>query len=446
MQSTSAETRVQAAAFTQLPSAHRVLSKRTSARSSLKSFTSGDAWDVAHQLALDRGCVRKNGNGYKTWCPLCPLRKNPTFSIAARDGLPVFTCHRCCERGPAGEARRLEILHEMIQRGLLQDARRTRTRALATVAAVQRTVAISIWKGTAGANARLVLRALCEISLCCGKEKFSASLFQLGELTNLSPSAVSRALQRLQQKGSLEKVVSASRGARIATSWRIKTPPSRGVIELANSLHAPEECDQSLSLRSPFRGEPGGTLRPAAVTPLQHALFSSIRGGLGSVKGRIYAVLSSSRTSSEIARLLGSKDRHSANPHLRALMKLGIVRRLEDGRYQRTSANLDEIAASRGIFDALNKRRAKYLEQRERERDRCAERGKLRLVPDEAGLTATGEARIRLVRSGTVLRDHPDEIRRALGDPALADELLRMSTESWIARRGSHENAYGADA
>jgi hypothetical protein len=118
-----------------------------------------------------------------------------------------------------------------------------------------------------------------------------------------------------------------------------------------------------LCTNDPFFGEGGRAGSSRSVPSFDHDLFR--RTGLGFAKGRIYSVLESPMKAGDIASALGYKDARNVRLHLAVLLKLGLVRHLDDGRYARGNADLDAMANRFGVFGASDRQRARHRLQSE---------------------------------------------------------------------------------
>lgn len=327
-------------------------------------FTRADVERIARQLAEGRR-VSRNGNGRKTFCPFCETenrrrRPRPTLSITARNGKPLFYCHRCKRPG-------IEIIRRLVQRGMLHDSFQLSSRVLARIDEVRGAAARTDWKGVGATNALKALGALCEIGQRCFKGVIAASEREVADLTDISAPTAGKALKRLARRGWLEQVERA-RGRNAAT-WRLRIPSSAPGIELSHSGRAEKASDRVKHFDPCSTGGRVAPSRPAA--PFRHDLFRSSKGGLGPVKGRVYAILVSPMPSKEIAGTLGLKYQRNAMLHVEVLVREGLVRRLPDSRYQRTAADLDEIADRRGVLGAGERQRERHHEDRQRWRRWC---------------------------------------------------------------------------
>jgi hypothetical protein len=328
-------------------------------------FTSADMDRIARQLAKGRR-VSRNGDGRKSYCPLCepenrPQKPRPTLSVAARGGQPLFFCHRCRRDGR-------DIIQELVRLGLLPNSFKKSSQVLATVDQVLRGAVASDWKRIGGANALKVLMAVCGIAQRCFRNVVAASERDVADLADLSAAAAGRALKRLARDGWLERVERCN--GKKAARWRLQIPPSKTRIEPSQSKPAEEVGDRMKQIDPCFiRGGRAASSRPAAS--FRHDLFRSTRGGLGPVKGRVYEVLKTPMTSAQISKALGLRCRRNATIHTRALILEGLVRRLADGRYERTAANLDGIAARRGVLGAGERQREQHAKERQLWRRWC---------------------------------------------------------------------------
>jgi DNA-binding MarR family transcriptional regulator len=327
-------------------------------------FTPADVERIARQLAKGRR-VSRNGNGRKTFCPFCETenssrRPRPTLSITARNGKPLFYCHRCKRPG-------IEIIRRIVQSGLLYDGFQLSSRVLARIDELRGAAARANWKGVGGANALKVLGALSEIGRRCFKDVIAASERDVADLTNITAPTAGKALKRLTKLGWLDQVEGA-RGQKAAT-WRLRIPSPARRIEATHSGRAEKASDRVEHSDPCSTGGRVAPSRPAAS--FRHDLFRSSKGGLGPVKGRAYAILTSPMTSKEIARALGLKYPRNGMLHVQVLVREGLVRRLPDRRYQRASADLDEIAARRGVLGTGERQRQQHHEDRQRWRRLC---------------------------------------------------------------------------
>ncbi|MGD0075366.1 MAG: hypothetical protein ABSD31_13660 [Candidatus Binataceae bacterium] len=231
--------------------------------------------------------------------------------------------------------------------------------ALALVDEVRVATQAVSWNGIAAITNLAVLQVLLEIAKQCCRVEFSASVRQIGERARVNASTVWKSLRRLVRAGWLIPITRA-RGARAAT-WSLRSP-TKGADRAATILHARKAGDHVWPVDPCFtQGDRAGLSR--SVPSFDHDLFRW-RKGLGFAKGRIYSLLAVSRTASQIAKALGYKHPRNARLHLRVLMREGLLRRLDDGRYARGDANLDVLAARRGVLGAADKQRARHLVER----------------------------------------------------------------------------------
>jgi hypothetical protein len=176
-----------------------------------------EALQIARHLAAGRSFI-KNLDGLKSFCPLCDSgdrKARPTFSIAVRDGIPLFFCHRCNGDGKV-------LIRELVRRDLLPNNFRESSTALALIDQVRAAIAAVTWNGTGAATDLKVLQALLEIIKLCRKVVFAASAREVGERAGVDRAAASCSLGRLVAAGWLEKVTSALRAS--AATWRLLIP------------------------------------------------------------------------------------------------------------------------------------------------------------------------------------------------------------------------------
>ena len=322
----------------------------------MASFTVGDAERIARLLADGRRFFR-NGDGYKTFCPLCRSatarrRPRPTLSLAARCGQILVHCHRCQCDG-------VEIIRELVRRQLLPDLFRQSSAAFTQVNKVRAALRKEAWQGTAGATALAVIETLCKIVALSRKVEFAASVREVAEGAQISLSTAWRALRRLVSSGWLERVDNAD-GER-ATIWRLCVP-ERATDREETIKPARKEGDR-LFPSDPFVdwGDRADSFRPVPCYP--HEVFRWGKG-LGGIKGRIYGFLAKPQTASQIATLMNYKHVRNARLHLRQLEEEGLVRRRSDGSYERRDENLDEVADRRGVLGSNERQRTLHAEQR----------------------------------------------------------------------------------
>jgi DNA-binding transcriptional ArsR family regulator len=314
-----------------------------------------DAERIARTLSDGRR-ISRNGDGWKTKCPICnssSRRRKPgaTLSVTVRDGKVLVYCHGC-HTDPVA------IIRELVHRDVLPNNFRESSIALALVDEVRAATATVSWKERADPSNLRVLRSLFKVSEQCCKEIFSASVRQVSELARVHEGTASRSLGRLVAAGWLEKV-SLSRGTSAAT-WRLQIPTH--IADRNASIQRARRAGDGLSQIDPCltRDDRAGSSRSAP--PFDHDLFRW--GGLGPTKGRIYSLLLVSMTADEIAKAMDYKHTRNATLHLHVLTKEGLIRRLSDGRYERTNVDLDAVAERHGVLGARARQRARHCEER----------------------------------------------------------------------------------
>ena len=318
-----------------------------------------DGERIARALSNGRH-ISRNGDGWKTFCPLCnssSRRRKPraTLSLTIRDGKILVYCHRC-------RVDPVAIIRELVSLDLLPNYFRNSSSTLALVDEVRAATAAVTWKGIAKTTDLKVLhQALLEFFKQSSKAVFAASARQVGEYARVDRATASRSLGRLVAAGFLEKVTPA-RGKSAAT-WRFRISTDQADRD-APIQHAGRAGDGLLQGDPCFsRGDRAGLSR--SVPPFDHDLFRCGKG-LGPTKGRIYSLLAVPMTAGEIAKEMDYKHTRNATLHLRVLGREGLVRRLGDGRYERTDVDLDSLAARRGVLGASERQRARHRVERVR--------------------------------------------------------------------------------
>jgi hypothetical protein len=130
-----------------------------------RRFSSEDVRRIAWKLAGNRR-ISRNGNGLKTFCPLCgseSRRERPraTLSIAARDGQILAYCHRCKREGR-------EIIRELVRLELLPNLFPESSAAFVLAGEVRAAMRAAVWNGTAKATDLIVIEVLLKIlERCC---------------------------------------------------------------------------------------------------------------------------------------------------------------------------------------------------------------------------------------------------------------------------------------
>jgi hypothetical protein len=69
-------------------------------------------------------------------------------------------------------------------------------------------------------------------------------------------------------------------------------------------------------------------------------------------------------TADEIAKAMDYKHTRNATLHLHVLTKESLIRRLSDGRYERTNVDLDAVAERHGVLGAQARQRARHCKER----------------------------------------------------------------------------------
>jgi hypothetical protein len=318
-----------------------------------------DGKRIAYALSDGRR-VSRNGNGWKTYCPLCNSRNRrrkprATLSLTIRDGKILVYCHRC-------RVDPVAIIRELVSLDLLPNYFRNSSSTLALVDEVRAATGAVTWKGIAKTTDLKVLhQALLEFLKQSSKAVFAASARQVGEYARVHEGTASRSLRRLVKAGWLEKITSA-RG-KSAASWRFRIPTDRA-DRGATIQHAGRAGDCVLQ-SDPCLSRGGRAGLSRSVPPFDHDLFRCGKG-LGPTKGRIYSLLAVPMTAGEIAKEMDYKHTRNATLHLRVLGREGLVRRLGDGRYERTDVDLDSVAARRGVLGASERQRARHRVERVR--------------------------------------------------------------------------------
>jgi hypothetical protein len=251
------------------------------------------------------------------------------------------------------------IIRELVRLDLLPNYFRESSLAFALVDEVRATTAAVSWKGIAAATDLKVLQSLFEIVRPCCKAVFDGSARQVGERARVDLVTASRSMRRLVAGGWLEQI-SRARGVRPAT-WRLRVPSDR-TDRSATIRHAEGAGNGLLKIDPCFaRGDRADLIRSAPS--FDHDLFRCGKG-LGPIKGRIYSLLAVSMTPREIAKTLAYKYTRNVTLHLQVLAREGLVRRRDDGRYERSDVDLDAIAARLGVLGAREKQRARHRAER----------------------------------------------------------------------------------
>jgi DNA-binding transcriptional ArsR family regulator len=316
-----------------------------------------DGERIAYALSRE-GHISRNGDGWKTDCPLCKSksrRRKPrgTLSLTIRDGKILVHCHRC-------QADPVAIIRELVHLNLLPNNFRESSKTLALIDQVRAAGQAFTWKGTAALTDLVVLQILLQIARRCLKTDFSAAVREIGLCARRHEATVWRSLHRLVKGGWLERVTPA-RGTHAAI-WRLRIPFHRADRD-ATIPHA-ERAGDCVLQSDPclIRGDRAGSSR--SVLPFDHDLFRC--QGLGPTKGRIYSLLAVPMTAEEIAKVFSYKQTRNATLHLRVLGREGLVRRLGDGRYERTDVDLDAVAARRGVLGTSARQSARHRMERVR--------------------------------------------------------------------------------
>jgi hypothetical protein len=259
-----------------------------------------DCEQIAQALSDGRRITR-NGDGWKTYCPLCnsrTRRRKPhaTLSITIRDGKILVYCHRC-------RADAVAIIRELVHRDLLPNNFRESSKALALISEVRAAAQATTWKGIAALTDVVVLLVLLAIARRCLKSNFSAAVREIALSARRHEGTVSRSLRRLVKAGWLERATAAR--VKHAAIWRLRLPADKADRD-ATIPHA-ERADDRVLHSDPclIQGDRAGLTHPAP--PFDHDLFRCGKG-LGPTKGRIYSLLLTPMKPCGIAEELAYKD------------------------------------------------------------------------------------------------------------------------------------------
>ena len=228
-----------------------------------------DCEQIAQALSDGRR-ISRNGDGFKTYCPLCNSRSHrrkprATLSITIRDGRVLVYCHRC-------RADRVMIIRELARRGLLPNNFRESSQALALIGEVQAAAQATTWKGIAALTDVVVLLVLLEIARRCLHPNFSAAVREIGLSARRHEATVSRSLRRLVKAGWLERVAATS--GKDAAIWRFRIPP-RTADRDATIPHAERAGDGVLYSDPAIQGARAGLTNPSSF---DHDLFRCGKG------------------------------------------------------------------------------------------------------------------------------------------------------------------------
>jgi hypothetical protein len=246
------------------------------------SFCAADIDWIARQLADGRPIFR-NGDGRKTFCPLCRSQSRrrkprPTLSITARHGNLLVHCHRCTSQG-------VDMIRALVSRRLLPDLFRECAAARTLAERVRAGINSAAWNGTSKATDLSVLEVLLQIVTRTGKAEFGASVREVADSAQVRCSTAWRSLRRLTRDGWLE-IVRPTQGIQ-STIWRLCIPQNDRDRE-RTITHALKEGDRVFHRDPTFTDDRADGVHPVVSFP--HEVFRWGKG-LGAVKGRIYALL-----------------------------------------------------------------------------------------------------------------------------------------------------------
>ena len=260
----------------------------------------------------------------------------------------------------------------------------------AAVAAVQQRADASPgrWTRPGGTSARRVLDAVCQLCLWAVRDDVEADERRLALMTGLGRSTVNRALRRLAGENWLRAVAPGAgvRGARWGLPAADPAPPAAGAPPLASSPAAVVETTDSHPC-SQGVGKDGSqaTLRPGAppapsdsAAPARRAAWLSrlsARGarqavdvfchqGLGHHRGKVYDVLTVTRSVSELE--LATSTGYPLpvlRAHLDALAVQRLARRTPTG-WRRGRGSTTTAAKSVGVHGLLADRQRRYVDER----------------------------------------------------------------------------------
>ena len=291
-------------------------------------------------------------------CPMCSgsgRHKKARFSmsVSERDGKLLFYCHRCKADGAT-------IIKRLVALGILPDLVRAASATMTIVTKVRTAMRSRSWIRSSDITDLQGLQALLEIAARSCKEIFGAAVREIAEIARISESAAWQSLQRLSRDGWIQKVTRGD--AHHPDTWRLLIPAGYSVGQDATAA------------RKEGHGSSIGAFARGGRTPVpsfEHDLFR--RGkGLGFSKGRLYVVLKTPMRAEEIAQVLGYEDARNVRLHLSKMLKLGLVHRRDDGRYERGDADLDVLATRLGVAEASDKDRTRHLRERQAWRKRIA--------------------------------------------------------------------------
>jgi hypothetical protein len=320
-----------------------------------KLFCSADIDKIARQLADGRP-IFKNGDGRKTFCPLCRSqskrrRSRRTLSITARQGHILVHCHRCKSQG-------VEIVRALVSLGLLPNLFRERAAVRTLAESVRAAINDTAWTGTSKATDLSVLEVLLKIATRTRKAELGASAREVADRAQVRCSTAWRSLRRLTMDGWLESVHPAH-GPRPAI-WRLRTP--KNLRDRSETIvHALKEGDRVFHRDPDFTGDRVERVHPVVSFP--HEVFRWGKG-LGLTKGRIYSALGAPRTASKIAETLEYKCVRNVRLHLRVLCERGLARKRSDGLYERCDDRLGPVAVQLGVSGANERQRIRHAAER----------------------------------------------------------------------------------
>jgi hypothetical protein len=205
------------------------------------------------------------------------------------------------------------------------------------------------WIGTAGSNDLRVITAMANLAERVGRIELAAAVRDVALWAYVTTATASKSLHRLAQKGFLKLVAPAS--GEHAAVYRLCVPQqSRGATGSDLELHR-------------------GRALTRSAAGLSHDVFRC--RALGPVRGRIYGLLVEPRSVCVLRDLMGYRDARSVRVHLGKMVRLRLVRRRDDGLYERGDANLDVLAVRFGVAGATERQRTRISAERTLWRSSC---------------------------------------------------------------------------